>query len=69
MDTLFLVYLVPAVTETNGLCGTEHPAHLAAYAHAIDEIDLAPFSTFCRCSLRFRDSTSKIQKQWRCDCC
>jgi hypothetical protein len=69
MQTFFLIYLILAVAEPDGLSGTEHPAHLAAYARAVDKIDLACYSTFCFCPLRTRDSVRNVQKQWRRNCC
>jgi hypothetical protein len=41
MLTFFLIYLILAVAKTNGLLGTEHPAHLTAYARTVDKIYLA----------------------------
>jgi len=61
MQTFFLIYLIPAITETYGLSGTEHPAHLAADARAVDKIDLPRCSLFCFCSLRIGDSIRQVQ--------
>jgi len=67
MDAFFLIYLILAVTETNGRCRTKHSAYLTAYARAIDKINRTRSSRFGCSTLCIGDSIRNVQKQWRCD--